>query len=289
MTGCDIDGDGLGDVALGMPGLTSTTSGQMYGSAGRVMLLYGAASWTAAPLTLVGGPSSTGVQGLQLPRERQPHGRGRAAHRHQAHPRPRTAKVVLLCNLSEGGSGFMVESDPTATSPRVWAYDIVRDRENNTAWLSFKVMMDWDFPTRTSATRPSRSWPARGRRPAPSTGAKDLFRVENDLDLLGPLAVRGEWQGARLEGQWVGRTSACRSRAGRGLRGTRRVPPRACARPCCSTTRATTRRYPSRAARHRAHHRGGPHKPTSTRTSRSPSRTCPAPPSSCRARASTSG
>jgi hypothetical protein len=39
--------------------------------------------------------------------------------------------------------------------------------------------------------------------PHPFIRTRDLFRVENDLELVGPLSVSGEWQGARTEGQWV--------------------------------------------------------------------------------------
>ena len=207
MTGCDIDGDGLGDVALGMPGAYKyDPSGQMYGSAGRVMLLYGAGIMDLLrPLTLIGGPILyAGYKAYNFRVNANPTGVGELPIAVRLTLDPRTAKVVLLCNLSEGGSGFMVESDPNGYVNLVSGpYDIVRDRENNTAWLSFKVMMDWDFPHEDLCDATLEVMARSGAVAPPQYRAKDLFRVENDLDLLGPLAVRGEWQGARLEGQWV--------------------------------------------------------------------------------------
>ncbi len=207
MVGCDIDGDGLGDAALGLPGSYKyDPSGQMYGATGRVMLLYGAGIMDLLrPLTLVGGPILyAGYRAYTFRVNANPTGVGELPITVKLRLDPKASEVLLACTMGEVAVPFSVESDPNGYVNLVSGpSDIVRDSENNTAWISFKVVMDWDWPHENLCDAMVQVLTREGAPPPPDYRGKDLFRVENDLDLLGPLAARGEWQGARLEGQWV--------------------------------------------------------------------------------------
>jgi hypothetical protein len=205
----DIDGDGFGDVAIGITGTyIFDPSGQYRTSQGQVMFVYGAGIMDRLrPLTLLGGPVLyAGLKAYDFRVNANPTGVGLLPGMVWLILDPTGANVTLGCNIPNGTAGFNVVSDPSGyVTLGSTVADRVLDPMNNTAWLHFKVVMGWNWPHEDLCHADVMMFPEVSvpELPHPFIRTRDLFRVENDLELVGPLSVSGEWQGARTEGQWV--------------------------------------------------------------------------------------
>jgi len=201
----DYDGDGFGDVAFGVPGQYYwDASGQMYTNPGHVVILWGAGIMDLLkPISLIGGPRLfAGYTAYDFRVNANPTGVSELPTMVELTLDPEGANVLIACDIVNLPH-FTKVRDPN-NHVRVASSDVtdvVSDRENNTVWVHFRVLFEWNWPHEdlcdvlvSSFLRPGTTAPYR---------AKDLFWVENDLDFRGQLSARGEWQGARHEGEWV--------------------------------------------------------------------------------------
>ena len=68
-------------------------------------------------------------------------------------------------------------------------------------WINFSILFDWDWPHEDPCDVMVEY--LRDGVVKYNYTTEDLFRVENDLALIGPLSVRGEYQGPLSIGDWV--------------------------------------------------------------------------------------
>jgi len=201
----DFDGDGFGDVAFGVPGQYYwDASGQMYMNPGHVVILWGAGIMDLLrPIALVGGPRLfAGYTAYDFRVNANPTGVSDLPTMVELTLDPEVANVLLACDI-KNLPHFRVERDPNdhVRLASIEETDVVLDRENNTVWVHFRVLFEWNWPHEdlcdvlvNSFVRPDTTAPYR---------AKDLFWVENDLDFRGQLSAWGEWQGQLDAGEWV--------------------------------------------------------------------------------------
>jgi hypothetical protein len=79
--------------------------------------------------------------------------------------------------------------------------DVQRDEVNGTTLFHFRVMPGWRWPHEDPCDVIVEVVGRNGK--ATEYPFCDAFSVENDLDLVGGVSVRGEWQGPIIEGGWV--------------------------------------------------------------------------------------
>ena len=203
--GGDFDGDGYGDAVIGIPGAYLWYRNEPGMSAGRILFIHGAGIMDLLrPLTLVGGPVLyAGYTAYDFRVNANPTG---------ATDLPWSVSVtfdpdndgpsVMWDSMIDSLDVFMESSDPEGLIEiQSDAGDAIWDQANNTVWLHFRVLFDWDWPDE-EMTDVRADFHSRLNTTAPYV-AKDLFRVENDLDLLGDLVATGEFQGDLDEGAWV--------------------------------------------------------------------------------------
>ncbi len=124
-------------------------------------------------------------------------------YRIRLHLDPGRTDVVLLWEYEGTSSTFTEERDPddlvqlTSTGG-----DVEVDDANTVTSVHFRMVMDWSWPHEEfCSVRTEISM--REMHATSSYMTHGLFRVENDLDLVGDIQARGEWQGDLEEGDWV--------------------------------------------------------------------------------------
>jgi hypothetical protein len=200
----DFDGDGHGDLALG---LVNPYDGDWYpsiplnSSSGQVLLLFGGAIMDMLrPIKLIGGPQLfAGYKAYDFRVNVNPFGVANIPVTLTLTLDPNGADVELFWNGAVDGNPFTVISDPNGyINLSSGIKDAVHDTDNNTVWLHFRVLFDWDWPHEDPCDA-SVEWPV----PHQPYVAEKLFQVENDLDFYGVLSVHGQWQGPLSEGDWI--------------------------------------------------------------------------------------
>jgi hypothetical protein len=119
----------------------------------------------------------------------------------------------LRLNLDTGKSNvqFSWHSDDangTWFSPSVQSHAkvtsdpaVLSNETGGKAWVTFSILFDWDWPHEDPCDVTVEY--LHDGEVKQSYTSEDLFRVENDLDLVGPLQVTGEFQGPLAVGDWV--------------------------------------------------------------------------------------
>jgi hypothetical protein len=202
--GGDFDGDGYGDAVLGVPGTTIWRSDGTYENLdGHIIIVNGGGIMDLLrPLSLREGPVLyAGYKAYDFRVNGNPTGLSVLPDQIRLTLDPGGADVVLEAGLSPGGSYIEEDSDPeglvTLTSDLM---DIVHDTLNNTIWVHFRVMFDWDWPHEDLSNVLIQS---RVQGQVTPYTARDVFYVENDLDLIGNVSAVGEFQGELEELDWV--------------------------------------------------------------------------------------
>jgi hypothetical protein len=201
----DFDGDGLGDAAIGIPGVTLWRSdGSYYTEPGHVLILHGAGIMDfLKPLSFNEGPVVYAeYKDYDFLVNANP--TGLTTHPGIVNvildPDGVAAKLTWNSFLddinpfdgSEAGEHIQLLSDDR---------DQLFDADNNTVWLHFRVRFGWGWPHEDlSDVRVELETITGGSSPYI---AKELFRVENDLDLLGDIHATGGVQGTLQDGDWV--------------------------------------------------------------------------------------
>ena len=200
----DFDGDGFGDVAIGVPGNTIYRSDGTYEALpGHVIIVNGGGIMDLLrPLTLREGPILyAGYQSYNFRVNVNPTGLTVLPDLAKITLDPDGANVVLEAGLLPGGSYIAEGSDPDdlvdLTSDLT---DIVQDIRNNTIWVHFRVMFNWNWPHEDLCNVLVQTRLGDATTPY---NARDLFYVENDLDFLGDIFASGEFQGDLEEDDWV--------------------------------------------------------------------------------------
>ncbi|UCC93279.1 MAG: hypothetical protein JSW25_00985, partial [Thermoplasmata archaeon] len=200
----DFDGDGYVDVAIPSPGeWVWWDDGQMEYSMGHVVIINaGGIMELMRPLTLREGPDLyAGYKSYTFRVNVNPTGLASLPTRAQLTLDPDGANVILEAGLQAGGAYFDKVQDPDElVSLTSTLDDIIYDSDNNTIWVLFKVEFDWAWPheelcdAKVGTILDDITTPFLTR---------DLFRVENDLMLLGDLSASAAVQGDLEEDDWV--------------------------------------------------------------------------------------
>jgi len=115
---------------------------------------------------------------------------------------PGRANVIVGWAPITFGGSFFKSSDPmdvvTLLSNRT---DARHDVRNGTCALHFRIKFGWSWPHESPCDVLVNLSYMSGEKVYQLF--KDVFSVENDLDLLGDVSATGEWQGPLAEGAWV--------------------------------------------------------------------------------------
>jgi hypothetical protein len=200
----DFDADGYVDVAIPAPGeWVWWDDGQSEYTLGHVVIVNaGGIMELMRPLTLREGPDLyAGYKSYTFRVNVNPTGLSNLPTEVQLTLDPDGANVVLEAGMRPGGSYIHEVTDPddrvTLTST---LEDIIHDSDNNTIWVLFKVEFDWSWPheelcdAKVGTILNDITTPFLTR---------DLFWVENDLELLGDLSASASIQGDLEEDDWV--------------------------------------------------------------------------------------
>jgi hypothetical protein len=200
----DFDNDGYIDVAIPSPGeWVWWDDGQSEYTLGHVVIVNaGGIMELMRPLTLREGPDLyAGYKSYTFRVNVNPTGLSVLPTKAQLTLDPGGADVVLEAGLQVGGAYFVKMTDPndlvTLTSS---LDDIIYDSDNNTIWVLFKVEFDWSWPHEDMCD--AKVGTVLNNITTPFL-ARELFWVENDLELLGDLSVSAAIQGDLEEDDWV--------------------------------------------------------------------------------------
>jgi hypothetical protein len=107
---------------------------------------------------------------------------------------PGGTSVVFRWDDVDSLDQFSSESDSTYATLHSTEEDVDRNDLNHTLELHFRVMFNWTWPHENlTDVRVEVSFPSNWT--IDSYIVRDLFMVENDLELNGPLSASSEWQG----------------------------------------------------------------------------------------------
>ncbi|MCJ2540747.1 MAG: VCBS repeat-containing protein, partial [Candidatus Thermoplasmatota archaeon] len=200
----DFDNDGYEDVVIPAPGeWIWWDDGQSEYSLGHVIIVNaGGIMDLMRPLTLREGPDLyAGYKAYDFRVNVNPTGLAILPTSVQLTLDPGGANVILEAGLQAGGSYIEKVTDPdnlvTLSSDLT---DIIHDSDNNTIWVHFRVLFSWSWPhedlcdVKVGTILNDITTPFL---------ARDLFYVENDLDLSGDLTASGALQGDLEKGDWV--------------------------------------------------------------------------------------
>jgi hypothetical protein len=200
----DFDADGYDDVVIPSPGeWVWWDDGTNEYSMGHLMIVNGGGIMDLMrPLTLREGPDLyAGYKAYNFRVNVNPTGLSVLPTKVQLNLDPNGADVTLEAGLMFGGSYFNTVTDPDGlVDLRSDLSDIVPDSDNNTIWVHFRVLFDWDWPHEDMCDAAVRTFVSNISTPFVS---RDLFWVENDLDILGDLTASGSIQGDLEQGDWV--------------------------------------------------------------------------------------
>jgi hypothetical protein len=200
----DFDADGYEDVVIPSPGeWVWWDDGQADYTMGHVIFVNaGGIMELMRPLTLREGPDLyAGYKSYTFRVNVNPTGLSVLPTSVRLTLDPGGADVVLEAGLLSGGSYIQKVTDPnemvTLTST---LDDIVHDSDNNTIWVLFKVEFSWSWPHEDLCD--AKVGTVLNNITTPFL-TRELFWVENDLELLGDLSATGAIQGDLEEGDWV--------------------------------------------------------------------------------------
>ncbi|NIP36776.1 MAG: hypothetical protein GWN18_17575, partial [Thermoplasmata archaeon] len=200
----DFDNDGYEDVAIPAPGeWVWWDDGTSEYTMGHLVIVNGGGIMDLMrPLTLREGPDLyAAYKAYNFRVNVNPTGLSTLPTRVQLTLDPEGAGVVLEAGLQMGGSYIKEVTDPeglvTLASDLT---DIVHDSDNNTIWVHFRVEFNWSWPHEELCD--AKVGTIIDDITTPFI-ARELFRVENDLELIGSLAASGAIQGDLEEGDWV--------------------------------------------------------------------------------------
>ncbi len=200
----DFDGDGNGDFALGLRGYSwghyrkekSVRPGQVLIFSGEGLMQ------NLNPLVVYGGSTLYARhRAYNFRVNANPSGLLKDASSVRLRLDPGGANVTFQWVRGTGNGTFSELVDPLDYATiESGEGDVDEWPESGHLFLNFRVMFDWDWPHErlcdvvvTVTTRALRT----------SFPIERVFRVENDLQLIGNLSARGERQGALSEGDWV--------------------------------------------------------------------------------------
>ncbi len=93
----------------------------------------------------------------------------------------------------------------SATLFDITGYGIIRDEKDNSSWVNLSITFGWDWPHEDPCdieiSYEYRTY--NGGLKTHIVTVPAVFSVENDLDLVGDLVVKAEFQGILEEGDWV--------------------------------------------------------------------------------------